>query len=324
MFSFNTSFNSYTIRYFLFIILIMSSFGLLQAQNEVIPLWEGEIPGAINAPEYKEMEEVKNGIVEPISKVSKPTLSVYVPENPNGTAVVICPGGSYKNLYVHGEGVRFAKWFNSIGVTAFILKYRLPSDEIMQNKTIGPLQDAQESIRFIRRNAAKWGINTQKVGIIGFSAGGHLASTLSTHFNDIVYQSKDSISARPDFSILVYPVISMDDTITHKMSKNNLLGSAPSPELIEKYSNDKQIDSNTPPTFIVHAMDDKSVLVENSIEYFLSLKKNNVTCEAHFYQTGKHGFGMGRPGTTSFNWTKQLEDWLKLNNFLMVETTEKK
>lgn len=324
MFLSRTSFNSNSLRCYLFIILILSSFGSLQAQNEVIPLWKGEIPGAINAPEYKEMEEVKNGIVEPISKVSKPTLSVYVPENPNGTAVVICPGGSYKNLYVHGEGFRFAKWFASIGVTAFILKYRLPSDEIMQNKSIGPLQDAQESIRYIRRNAAKWGINPQKVGIIGFSAGGHLASTLSTHFNDIVYQSEDSISARPDFSILVYPVISMDDAITHKMSKSNLLGNAPSPELIEKYSNDKQITPNTPPTFIIHAMDDKSVVVENGISYFINLKKNNVPCEAHFCYTGKHGFGMGRPGTTSFNWIKQLEDWLKLNNFLMVETTEKK
>ena len=324
MFPLNTLINFYHRRYFLSFFFITSTFGFLQAQNEVIPLWNSEIPGSINSTEYKEMEEIKNGIVEPISKVSKPTLSVFLPEKPNGSAVVICPGGSYKNLYVVGEGLKVAKWFNSIGITAFILKYRLPSDEIMQNKTIGPLQDAQESIRFIRRNAAKWGINSQKVGIIGFSAGGHLASTLSTHYNDQVYKAKDSISARPDFSILVYPVISMDDAITHKMSKSNLLGNAPSPELIEKYSNDKQITANTPPTFIAHAMDDKAVLVENSIQYFLDLKMNNVTCEAHFYQTGKHGFGMGRAGTTSHNWTKQLEDWLKANNYLMEPSTEKK
>lgn len=298
--------------------------GFLQAQNEVIPLWTSEIPGAIISTDYKEVEEIKNGIVEPISKVSKPTLSVYLPEKPNGAAVVICPGGSYKNLYIYGEGLKVAKWFNSLGITAFILKYRLPSDEIMKDKTIGPLQDAQESIRFIRRNAAKWGINSQKVGVIGFSAGGHLASTLSTHYNEVVYKAVDTVSARPDFSILVYPVISMDDKITHKMSKNNLLGSTPSQELIEKYSNDKQINATTPPTFIAHAIDDKSVLVENSMQYFLGLKMNNVPCEAHFYQTGKHGFGMGRAGTTSFNWTKQLEDWLRANGFLMVATIENK
>lgn len=298
--------------------------GFLQAQNEVIPLWTSEIPGAIISTDYKEIEEIKNGIVEPISKVSKPTLSVYLPEKPNGAAVVICPGGSYKNLYIYGEGLKVAKWLNSLGITAFILKYRLPSDEIMKDKTIGPLQDAQESIRFIRRNAAKWGINSQKVGVIGFSAGGHLASTLSTHYNDAVYKVVDTVSARPDFSILVYPVISMDDKITHKMSKNNLLGSTPSQELIEKYSNDKQINAMTPPTFIAHAMDDKSVLVENSIQYFLGLKMNNVPCEAHFYQTGKHGFGLGRAGTTSFNWSKQLEDWLKANNYLLDTTTSKK
>lgn len=311
-------------KLYLIIIFFIGISGFLQAQNEVVPLWKGEIPGAINAPEYKEIVEANNGNAEPISKVSIPTLSVFLPAKPNGAAVVICPGGSYKNLYVVGEGIRIAKWFNSIGVTAFILKYRLPSYQIMKDKTIGPLQDAQESIRYIRRNAAKWGLNPQKVGVIGFSAGGHLASTLSTHFNDIVYQAEDSISARPDFSILVYPVISMDDAITHKMSKSNLLGNSPSPELIEKYSNDKQITANTPPTFIIHAMDDKSVVVENGINYFLSLKKNNVPCEAHFYITGKHGFGMGRAGTTSFNWTKQLEDWLRINNYLLEATIEKK
>jgi acetyl esterase/lipase len=324
MFPFNTLINFYNIRYFLSFVFITSAFGFLQAQNEVIPLWSSEIPGTIISNDYKEVEEIKNGIVEPISKVSKPTLSVYFPENPNGAAVVICPGGSYKNLYIYGEGLKVAKWFNSLGITAFILKYRLPSDEIMKDKTIGPLQDAQESIRFIRRNAAKWGINAQKVGVIGFSAGGHLASTLSTHYNDTVYKVVDTVSARPDFSILVYPVISMDDKITHKMSKNNLLGSTPSQELIEKYSNEKQINAMTPPTFIAHAIDDKSVLVENSIQYFLGLKMNNVPCEAHFYQTGKHGFGLGRAGTTSLNWSKQLEDWLRANNYILDTTTPKK
>jgi acetyl esterase/lipase len=218
-----------------------------------------------------------------------------------------------------GEGYKVAKWFNSIGVTAFILKYRLPSDQIMVDKTIGPLQDAQEAIRYIRRNATKWGINPEKVGVIGFSAGGHLASTLSTHYNDVVYKATDTISAKPSFSILVYPVISMDENITHKGSRTNLLGTAPSNELLEKFSNDKQINAATPPTFIVHAFDDTSVVIENSIQYFLALRKNKVPSEILLLQTGKHGFGMGRPGTTSQNWSKQCEEWLKINQFITLD-----
>jgi acetyl esterase/lipase len=309
----------------LILALIFGVTHFLQAQNEVIPLWSNEIPGAKNAIDYKEVVDIKNGTVEFFSKVSVPTLSVFLPEKSNGAAVVICPGGGYSNLYVFGEGVKVAKWFNSLGITAFILKYRLPSDDIMQDKTIGPLQDAQESIRFVRRNAAKWGINSQKVGVIGFSAGGHLASTLSTHYNDDVYKKKDSISARPDFSILIYPVISMEEKITHQGSKNKLLGLAPSAELIEKYSNEKQINAQTPPTFMIHAIDDKSVPVENSIQYFLALKKFNVPSEIHLYQNGKHGFGLGREGTSSKNWTKQCEEWLRINNYIIAaDTTPKK
>lgn len=300
---------------FLMLTLFLGITGFLQAQNEVVPLWSKQIPGAINSNEYKEVEDIKNGAVEFYSKVTTPTLTVFLPEKPNGTAVVICPGGGYTNLYVEGEGYKVAKWFNSIGIAAFVLKYRLPSDEIMKDKTIGPLQDAQESIRFIRRNASKWGINTQKVGVIGFSAGGHLASTLSTHYNDEVYKVTDSISARPDFSILIYPVISMEEKITHKGSRNRLLGTSPSEALIDKYSNEKQIDSLTPPTFIIHAIDDKSVPVENSIHYFLALKEKGVPSEIHLYQNGKHGFGLGREGTSSKNWTKQCEEWLRINTY---------
>lgn len=308
---------------FLIVILFLGITEFLQAQNEVVPLWNNEIPGALNAMDYKEVVDIKNGTVEFFSKVTIPTLSVFLPEKPNGAAVVICPGGGYSNLYVSGEGIKVAKWFNSLGITAFILKYRLPSDEIMKDKTIGPLQDAQESIRLIRRNAVKWGINSQKVGVIGFSAGGHLASTLSTHYKDEVYKS-DGISARPDFSILIYPVISMDEKITHQGSKNKLLGLAPSAELIEKYSNEKQIDAQTPPTFMIHSIDDKSVPVENSIQYFLALKKYNITSEIHLYQNGKHGFGLGREGTSSKNWTNQCEEWLRINNYLTTADTAPK
>ena len=294
----------------------------LQAQNEVVPLWSKEIPGALNSNDYKEVEVFENKIIRDISKVTIPTLSVFLPEKPNGTAIVICPGGGYAYLAINKEGYKVAKWLNTMGITAFVLKYRLPSDLIMEDKAIGPLQDAQESIRFIRRNAAKWGVTAEKVGVIGFSAGGHLASTLSTHYNDMVYKAIDGISARPDFSILIYPVLSMEEKITHKGSRNLLLGTDPPAALVEKYSNEKQIDSLTPHTYIVHAMDDKTVPVENSVNYFFGLKKNSVPCEIHFYEKGGHGFGLGNNGT-SRNWTKQCEEWLLFNKYGTPNTLQK-
>lgn len=295
---------------FLILSLFLGVTGIVQAQNETIPLWSNEIPGSKNTVDYK---EVVNGVTDQVSKVTIPTLTVFIPEKPNGTAVVICPGGGYSYLAINKEGYKVAKWLNTLGITAFVLKYRLPSDEIMKDKTIGPLQDAQESIRYIRRNAVKWNLNTSKVGVMGFSAGGHLASTLSTHFKDKLYTISDNISARPDFSVLVYPVISMDEKTTHKGSRNNLLGTSPSDALIEKYSNEKQIDATTPATLLIHANDDKSVPVENSIQYFLALKKHSVSSEIHLYQTGKHGFGLGNKGTSSENWTKQCEEWFRIN-----------
>jgi acetyl esterase/lipase len=298
--------------------------GFLQAQNEELPLWSNEIHGAIFTKDYKEVEVFKNGAVDFVSKVTIPTLSVFLPGKSNGTAVVICPGGGYSNLYINGEGYKVAQWLNALGITAFVLKSRLPSDEIMEDKTIGSLQDAQEAMRFVRRNAEKWDINTEKVGVIGFSAGGHLASTVSTHYNDVVHKTMDTISAKPDFSILIYPVISMEEKITHQGSKNKLLGLSPSVATIEKYSNEKQIDSLTPPTFMMHATDDKSVPVENSIQYFLALKQNNVPCEIHLYQNGRHGFGLGREGTTGQYWTKQCEEWLRFNKYTFASTDPKK
>lgn len=305
---------------FLILSLFIGVTTFLQAQNETIPLWSNEIPGSKNTIDYK---EAVNGVTDQVSKVTTPTLSVFLPEKPNGTAVVICPGGGYAYLAINKEGYKVAKWLNTLGITAFVLKYRLPSDEIMNDKTVGPLQDAQEAIRFIRRNAKKWNINTEKVGIIGFSAGGHLASTLSTHYNEVVYKAIDTVSAKPSFSILIYPVLSMDEKITHKGSRNNLLGTSPSTALVEKYSNEKQIDLSTPPTYIVHAMDDKTVPVENSINYFLALKNNKVPCEIHLYESGKHGFGLGNNGTSK-NWTIQCEEWLRFKNYVPVNTPNKK
>jgi acetyl esterase/lipase len=286
---------------------------LLIAQNNKINLWSSEIPGAIAAKDYKEVYDINQGRV---SKVKTPTLTAFIPEKPNGTAVVICPGGGYAILAINKEGYKVGEWLNTLGITAFVLKYRLPSDDIMENKSIGPLQDAQESIRFVRRNAQKWNINKDKIGVLGFSAGGHLAATLSTHYNDKVYHVSDTISARPNFSILIYPVISMTNEITHQGSRNRLLGKSPSVELIEKYSNEKQIDVLTPPAFIVHATDDKTVPIENSIAYYLALKNNNVPAELHMYQDGKHAFFLGRENTTSQYWRNQCKNWLFLNNYI--------
>lgn len=315
--------NHFFTKSFLILILFLSVTGFSQAQNTEIPLWSTAIPGAIHSENYKEAVVMENGMIDKFSKVTTPTLTVFVPENPNGAAMVICPGGGYANLSINKEGYKVAKWLNTLGITAFVLKNRLPSDEIMKDKTVGPLQDAQEAMRYVRRNAGKWAINTEKVGVIGFSAGGHLAATLSTHYKDEVYKVTDAISARPDFSILMYPVISMDEKITHKGSRNNLLGTTPSAALIEKYSNEKQIDSLTPPTYIVHAIDDKAVPVENSIQYFLALKNNKVPCEIHFYEKGGHGFGLGNNGTSK-NWTKECEEWLVSKNYATVIPSPKK
>lgn len=287
------------------------------SQNKEIKLWD-KIPGAINNEAYKEEPRLDSqGKISGIRKVTEPTLKVFLANNntSKNTAVIICPGGAYALLSNEKEGDKVAEWFQSIGVSAFVLKYRLPSDVIMKDKTIGPLQDAQEAVRVLRRNADKWHLDATKIGIMGFSAGGHLAATLSTHYSDNVYDSKDNISARPDFSILIYPVISMEDGITHNGSKENLLGKNANSESIAKYSNEKQVDSNTPKAFLVHATDDKAVPVENSINYYLALKQHNIPAEMHVYEKGGHGFGLGTSGTNK-EWPKACEKWLVTNGYV--------
>lgn len=286
--------------------------------KESIPLWD-KIPGEIQSPTYVEKTEFdKNGVLSGVRYVTQPTLTIYLadPKKSNGTAVIICPGGGYGMLAINKEGFKVAEWLNSLGINAFVLKNRLPSDLIMKDKTIGPLQDAQEAIRLVRRNAQKWNLNPNKIGIMGFSAGGHLASTLSTHYNDKVYDSKDNSSAKPDFSILIYPVISMENGITHEGSKNNLLGKNATSELIDKYSNEKQVTAETPRTFLVHATDDKAVPVENSLNYYLALKNQKVPVESHLYENGGHGFGLGTKGTNVF-WPTACEKWLVANNYTL-------
>lgn len=287
----------------------------LQAQNETISVWSATIPKSIDNVNYQEIDVFKDGEFYNTSKVVTPTLTLFLPnkEIVNNTAVLICPGGGYSHLAINKEGFKIAKWLNKLGITAFVLKYRLPTDSIMQDKKIGPLQDAQEAIRYIRRNAEKWNIDTKKIGVIGFSAGGHLAATLSTQYNSKVYESEDTISAKPNFSILIYPVISMNKEITHKGSKTNLLGEFPSDEIVEKYSNELQVNAETPITFLVHASDDNAVPVENTIRYYEALRKFDVPVEMCIFQKGGHGFGLGTEGTNQY-WSKYCENWLRMNN----------
>jgi acetyl esterase/lipase len=200
---------------------------------------------------------------------------------------------------------------NDNGVAGIILKYRLPSDQIMNDKSIGPLQDALEAMRVIRRHASDLNIDPKRIGVIGFSAGGHLASTISTHHAEKVYDVKDSTSARPDFSLLIYPVISMDTAITHMGSRNNLLGLKPSKEQVRRFSNELQITADTPPAFLVHSSDDNAVPVMNSINYYIGLQKNKIPAELHIFQKGGHGYGLAPDRGTESSWPDLCIKWLK-------------
>jgi pectinesterase len=275
---------------------------------EIITLYD-------KVPNNKEVADRENSVtrdnVTRISKISRPTLTVYKPQKPNGKAVIICPGGGYSILAFDKEGTRVAEEMNRWGITAFVLKNRLPDDSINIDKSLAPLQDAQQAIRLIRQQAKNFGINPRQIGIMGFSAGGHLASSAATHFNfKADATNNDTTSARPDFAILIYPVISFDSSITHKGSRNNLVGTTPSKEKELFFSNDTQVSAATPPSFLVHASDDGAVPVENSIRYYQSCIKYKVPVEMHLYPKGGHGFGMNNK-TTDDNWLERLKNWLQ-------------
>lgn len=287
----------------------------MQAQNQIIPIWN-KIPDEIKAVNYKENESIKDGKVQSTSMVSVPTLSIFLPKDskPNQAAVLIFPGGGYQHLAIDKEGTKVAEWLNTLGIAAFVVKYRLPNDKIMKNKSVGPLQDAQEALRYVRQNAAKYNIDANRIGIMGFSAGGHLASTLATHYDDKVYETTSKVSARPDFALLIYPVITMVNEVTHKGSQTSLLGNNPSQDQLDSFSNEKRVTAQTPTTFLVHASDDTVVLPENSINYYLALKNNNVPAELHIYEKGGHGFGLGVKDTSK-SWTRDCEEWLKVHGY---------
>ncbi|HET7896984.1 MAG TPA: alpha/beta hydrolase, partial [Flavisolibacter sp.] len=232
----------------------------------IIPLYKDSIPNAI-AGSDKETSEINKDSILIVRNVSQPTLSIYLPpkEKSTGAAVIICPGGGYSILAAGHEGVDVARRFTKMGVAAFVLKYRIPNANTMHQPYLGPLQDAQRAIQVVRENASSWGLNKNAIGILGFSAGGHLASTAGTHFQKAVIPNPTKVSLRPDFMVLVYPVITFSDTtVAHMGSRNNLLGKNASPELVNEFSNERQVTPQTPPAFLVHAKDD-GVKVENSL-----------------------------------------------------------
>jgi acetyl esterase/lipase len=260
-------------------------------------LWPNGAPGALGTDD-----------------VDKPSLTPYLAKSPNGTAVIVCPGGGYQNLAMDHEGVQIAKWLNSLGISAFVLKYRL-----------GPkyhhpamINDAQRAIRTVRSRAATLRIQPDRIGIWGFSAGGHLASTAATHFDSGDPNASDPIDhagSRPDFAILAYPVISLGE-FAHFGSRNNLLGKNPDPKLVEDLSNDLRVTAQTPPTFLFHTTADATVPVENSVRFYLALRKAGVPAELHIFQNGPHGVGLAPTDATLSAWGSLLANWLRERGLL--------
>ncbi len=281
----------------------------------VIPLYKDSIPNSKPAAN-EEKSEITNGILI-ISKISVPTLSIFLPpaQKANGTAVLICPGGGYSIVAAGHEGKDVAKKFNEMGVAAFVLKYRIPNTATMVKPEIGPLQDAQQAMKIIREGAKGYHIDPAKIGIMGFSAGGHLASTEGTHTDDVVISNPLKTSLRPDFMILVYPVISFSDSIAHMGSRINLIGKNPSPEKIIYYSNELQVNATTPPSFLIHASDDDAVSPLNTTAFYLALIQHKVPAEMHIYESGGHGFGLNQKNNHEM-WMERCRHWMENHGWL--------
>lgn len=277
--------------YFQILFFLLIPFALFGQKSEQIPLYESK----------------------PDS--TAPSLFVHLAkDNKNGASVIIIPGGGYAVLAIDHEGNQIANWFNERGVNAFILQYSLGKFDGTGGKHPDMLNDAKRAIRLVRNNSDKWNLNKNHIGVMGFSAGGHLAATLSTHFDDGDKLSMDLIereSSLPNFCILAYPVISMESEYTHWGSRRFLLGPTPSPELVHDLSNEHQVSGITPPTFIFHTSDDKVVPVQNSVHYYLALRKYGIPAEMHIFEHGRHGVGLVTEDPTLKQWSALLEDWLK-------------
>lgn len=287
---------------------------VILAQDITLPLWPaGKVP---NYQKTAEVEKRDTTEIVSVSLVQSPDISVYLPSKrtATGQAVIICPGGGYSRLAYNWEGTDPARLLSARGIAAIVLKYRLPNSKSNITPHLSPLMDAKRAIRLVRANATKWNIKKDQVGIMGFSAGGHLASTLGTHFDSGDANAADSVerqSSRPDFMVLVYPVITMSKPVMHAGSRNNLIGQNADSTLAKLYSNELQVTKETPPTFLLHATDDKSVPVENSLLFYQALKDNSVSAEMHVYPTGGHGFGLGIGKGYLEGWTDLLVQWMR-------------
>jgi acetyl esterase/lipase len=280
---------------------LLAASSLLAQKVEL--LWPNGAPGALG-----------------LEEADKPTLSVYLPDaaKATGAAVVVCPGGGYGHLAMDHEGAQIAQWLNARGIAGFVLKYRL-GPRYHHPVMIG---DAQRALRHVRANAKQYGIAPDRIGIWGFSAGGHLASTAATHFDAGNPQAADPVEragCRPDFAILAYPVVTLEDPYTHKGSRKNLLGDNPDPKLVEFLSNEKQVTPQTPPTFLFHTTDDATVPVENSINFYMALRRAKVPVEMHIFETGKHGVGLAPNDAVLSAWSGRLADWLYTHGLIKTK-----
>ncbi len=283
--------------------------GMTHAQDAQ-PLYSGTIPNSREVADPETM--VDRGVGgRAFNDVAVPELTAYLPEHPNGKAVIICPGGGYARLAYDKEGVWVAERLNQDSITAFVLKYRIPQTKTNVDRSLAPLMDAQQALRTVRKNAGRYQLDPRKIGIMGFSAGGHLAATAATRFGrNADPNERDTTSVRPDFAALIYPVISFDSTITHAGSRNNLIGESPAEGLAELFSADRQVSTATPPTFLVHAADDRAVPVENSLRFYKSCLEHGVPVEMHLYPAGGHGFGL-KNATTVDDWTERIVNWMR-------------
>ncbi len=283
----------------------------LMAQQELrLPLWPNGAPKENRATKAEEELVDDSGMINRFNNISKAEIFVSFPDKKNntGAAVVICPGGGYGTQAAGHEGFLLAKFLNKHGITGVVLKYRLPYGDADI-----PLMDAQEAIRYVRWKAKEWKLDENKIGIAGSSAGGHLASYVSTHFSNPIISDGElsGVSCRPDFSLLLYPVISMDEEITHVGSRRNLIGDTNDWKMAREYSNEYYVSAKTPPTFLVLADNDRAVVPQNSIRYYMALKENNVPAEMHIYAEGGHGFGMRTNNISTDNWPNLFVEWLQ-------------
>jgi acetyl esterase/lipase len=287
---------------------------IVNAQTEISLYPEG-VPNSIKIQNREYIKKGNDGKLR-VHNITIPTLTIFEApkEKANGTSIIICPGGGYSIVAISHEGFDVARQFNDMGVTAFVLKYRMPNDSTMVDKTIGPLQDAQRAVQYVRENAKHWHLDKHTIGLLGFSAGGHLASTEATHFKkSFIGNKKDQPSS--DYLVLIYPVISFTDSLMHKGSRDNLIGRDPSAETTQLYSNELQVSKETPPTFLVHAKDDGGVKYQNSTAFYDALKRNDVKTDIYLFEKGGHGFGLNNP-TSDVKWVDLVRQWMDSNGWL--------